>query len=301
MNSLTRIMSFDKTKVNQKCDCVDCVSVENAESNNRITEYPKLSEEEIEQIISERYFNKDEKTKTFIRKALKVHGDRYDYFNVNYVNAHTKIEIICRIEGHEPFLITPNNHLSNHGCPSCGGNKKLTNSIFIERANKVHGVGTYDYSKVNYINNYTEVVIICHNHETPYEFKQQPNNHLQGQGCPKCNNYKGEIEIRNFLIENKIEFEEQKRFDDCRNILPLPFDFYIPKYNLCIEYDGIQHFQNTNWYGKLTETEMIENFQGYQFRDNIKNEYCEKNGINLLRLNNLNTICEELIKYFQKL
>lgn len=64
MNLLNQIMSYDKTKLNQeKCDCAECVSVGNAESNNRIVEYPKLSEEEIEQIISERYSDKDEKTK----------------------------------------------------------------------------------------------------------------------------------------------------------------------------------------------------------------------------------------------
>ena len=201
MNSLTRIMSFDKTKVNQKCDCVDCVSVENAESNNRITKYPKLSEEEIEQIISERYFNKDEKTKTFIRKALRKHGDRYDYSNVNYVNAHTKIEIICRVEGHKPFPMTPNNHLNGNGC---------------------------------------------------------------------------------------------------KNVYPLRFDFYLPKYNLCIESDGNPHSEKINWNGKLTNEQMEKELKLNQKRDDIKNEYCKKNGIALLRVNNLKAY-EELTEYFQNL
>lgn len=74
MNSLTRIMSYDKIKVNQE----NCISSENVKLENQINYYP-LSEEEIERIILERYLDKDEKTKTFIRKALQKHGDRYDY------------------------------------------------------------------------------------------------------------------------------------------------------------------------------------------------------------------------------
>ena len=91
MNSLNRIMSYDKTKINQEnCNCEECVSVKNVESDNQITEYPKLSDEEIEQIIFERYSDKDDKTKIFIRKALRKHGDRYDYSNVIYVKAREK-------------------------------------------------------------------------------------------------------------------------------------------------------------------------------------------------------------------
>ena len=108
MNSLTRIVSYDKTKLlNQEtCDCVECTNVK---SENQIVEYPPLSDEEIEQIIKERYSDKDEKTKTFIRKALRVHGDRYDYSNVIYVNNHTRMIIICN-NHNEPyeFLQIPN-------------------------------------------------------------------------------------------------------------------------------------------------------------------------------------------------
>lgn len=89
MNSLTRIMSYDKTKVNQEsCNCEECTTVE---VENQIFEYPPLSDEEIEQIINERYLDKDKKTKTFIRKALRKHGNKYDYSNVIYVKL--KLEI----------------------------------------------------------------------------------------------------------------------------------------------------------------------------------------------------------------
>ena len=131
MNLLNRIMSYDKTKLNQEnCNCEECVSVKTVKSENQIVEYPKLSEEEIEQIINERYFNKDEKTKTFIRKALRKHGDRYDYSNVVYIKAKIDVEIICRVEGHKPFPQTPSDHLSGRGCRFCAIEKQVKNRAF---------------------------------------------------------------------------------------------------------------------------------------------------------------------------
>ena len=193
MNLLNRIMSYDKTKLENKeqCNCVECVSVKTVKSENQIVEYPKLSEDEIEQIIFERYSDKDDKTKTFIRKALRKHGDRYDYSNVIYVNAKIDVEIICRVEGHGPFEQSPDSHLRGRGCKKCATDKlankrRMTTEEFIEESNKVHGVGRYDYSEVNYVNSNTKVIIICHNHDEPYKFKQTPKNHLSGHGCKKC-------------------------------------------------------------------------------------------------------------------
>ena len=161
MNLLNRIMSYDKTKLNQEnCNCEECVSSETVKSENQIVEYPKLSEDEIEQIIFERYSDKDDKTKTFIRKALRKHGDRYDYSNVIYVNAKIDVEIICRVEGHEPFEQSPDSHLRGRGCKKCATDKlankrRMTTEEFIEESNKVHGEGRYDYSEVNYVNSNT--------------------------------------------------------------------------------------------------------------------------------------------------
>ena len=117
----------------------------------------------------------------FILRAYEVHGDTYDYSKVEYVNNTTKVCIIC--PEHGEFWQTPDNHLtSKHGCPKCGGSKKLTTQDFIEKARKIHG-DKYDYSKVNYVNNKTKVCIICPEHG---EFCQKPNIHLGNHGCPKC-------------------------------------------------------------------------------------------------------------------
>lgn len=119
-------------------------------------------------------------TKEFINKAKKVHEDYYDYSKVNYINIRTKVTIICKIHGEFEHL--PRYHLSSRGCGKCGGRAKLDNAIFIQRATSQHN-NKYDYSKVEYVNIRTKVIIICQRHG---EFKQLPGCHISGSGCVKC-------------------------------------------------------------------------------------------------------------------
>ena len=119
-------------------------------------------------------------TKEFIKKAKKIHGDKYDYSNVNYINSRKKVEIIC--SKHGKFQQKANNHLNGSGCIKCGGKFKKTLKIFIENSKKIHG-DKYDYSSVKYVNNFTKIEIICSKHG---KFQQNPANHLSGQGCPNC-------------------------------------------------------------------------------------------------------------------
>lgn len=116
----------------------------------------------------------------FIQKARKVHGDKYDYSKVDYKNNSTKVCIIC--PEHGEFWQTPNSHLLGSGCPSCSNVKKKTTEDFIKEAKEIHG-GKYDYSKTDYINERTKVIITCPIHG---DFLQLPKNHLRGQGCPEC-------------------------------------------------------------------------------------------------------------------
>lgn len=96
-------------------------------------------------------------------------------------------------------------------------------------------------------------------------------------GCEEHRSY-GERLIKQILNENNIQFEYNYRFSDCRNILPLPFDFYLPDYNTCVEYDGIQHFQPIDFFGGE------EAFNITRKNDSIKNKYCIEKNINLIRL-----------------
>ena len=126
-------------------------------------------------------------TKEFIERAKEVHGNKYDYSKVEYVNTQTKVCIICPIHGE--FWQTPCGHLHGYGCSACGHantsmKKTLSTEEFIERAKKIHG-DKYDYSKVKYNKFDEKVCIVCLEHG---EFWQTPNVHLNGQGCPKCGN-----------------------------------------------------------------------------------------------------------------
>lgn len=99
------------------------------------------------------------------------------------------------------------------------------------------------------------------------------------------------------------EFEEQKKFKNCKFERNLIFDFYISKFNLCIEYDGECHFKKINWNGRLTEKEMKENLESYQYRDKLKTEFCKNNNINLIRIkynDNLFKILNKIIDCYNK-
>lgn len=209
----------------------------------------------------------------FISKAIEIHGDEYDYSLVEYVNAHVKIKIICKEHGE--FEQNPNNHLNGKGCSRCAGKcRSLTTDMVIDDFNKIHN-DKYDYSMVNYIDNLTKISIICPIHGT---FKQTPAAHKQKQGCPLCNASKGEDTIKTFLKEHKINFIQQYRFSDCKHIKPLPFDFYLPEYNICIEFNGKQHYEPVSYWGGE---------DGFKLRkklDNIKMEYCHKNNIPLITI-----------------
>jgi hypothetical protein len=121
----------------------------------------------------------------FIIEAKEKHGDKYDYSKLVYINTDTKIIIICKEHG--DFPQTPYKHLKGQGCKLCGKmrtteKQRDTKDKFIEKAIMKHG-DKYNYSKVKYINSNTKIIIICKEHG---EFPQQPNNHLQGNGCPDC-------------------------------------------------------------------------------------------------------------------
>jgi hypothetical protein len=131
----------------------------------------------------------------FIINAQKLHGKKFDYSKVEYLNNRTKVEIICPMHG--SFFQTPNNHLRNRGCFKCSKIKKLLPNEFINRAKIVHN-DKYDYSKTIYVNHKTKVIITCPLHG---DFIQNTNHHLRGNGCSYCipRVSKSEIEFLNYF------------------------------------------------------------------------------------------------------
>ena len=225
---------------------------------------------------------KNKTTDEFIAEAKLIHGNKYDYSEVEYKNSKTKVKIICLEHGE--FQQTPNAHIKlNQGCPKCRGKNKTTDE-FIAEAKLIHG-NKYDYSEVEYKNSKTKVKIICLEHG---EFQQTPNMHLRNTGCPICRESKGEAKIRKFLNENNIKYIQEYSFNNCKNVFVLPFDFYLPEYNTCVEYDGIQHYKPINHFGGEKAFNITKQ------NDLIKTNYCNYNMISLIRIPYYNDVPDSL-------
>ena len=220
--------------------------------------------------------NKKYTTETFIEEAKKVHGDKYDYSKTEYTKVTEKVCIIC--PEHGEFMQQANFHLQGRGCPKCGGSKKITPEDFIEKAKQIHG-DRYDYSKVEYIDYKTPVIIICKTHGP---FKIRPDYFLAGHGCRKCKMSHLEREMMSFLDENKINYIYQYEEDWLDR---LSLDFYLTDYNTAIECQGLQHFKPSNFGSKTISN---EDFLKYVIKnDKRKKRLCEEQGVTLLYYSNL--------------
>lgn len=218
----------------------------------------------------------------FIEHCNLIHKNRYDYSLVTeYVDSRDIFNIICPVHG--IFKKKGAYHLNGRGCKKCSSKQsreKKTFSLrqFINKSNLIHN-NKYNYSLVKeYSGCRCFYKIKCHRHGI---FTQSGSSHSRGHGCPYCNKSKGEIEIMKILINKKIKFTHNKTFYDCKNPqtnYKLRFDFYIPGLNLCIEYDGEQHFKPIDKFGGDTALESSK------YRDKIKDEYCVNNNIHLIRI-----------------
>ena len=228
----------------------------------------------------------------FISNANRIHNLTYNYEKVRYIRNDKKVIIICPTHGE--FLQSPNHHINmKQGCPKCKYAKiKLNLENFIKKSIIKHG-NRYDYSKINEFSFNKKVTIICPIHG---EFLQLPNNHSNlGYGCYMCKNSIGEKAISNILDSMNIKYIREKTFEQCRNKNKLPFDFYLPEYNICIEYQGIQHFKPIDYFGgEKRFKEQIKN-------DNIKLKWCKENGINFIKISYCDNIIEKILNFQTKI
>ena len=137
------------------------------------------------------YFMKKLTTEDIIKRAKLKYGEKYDYSKISYVNYNTKITIICKKHGE--FKIRPDHFFEGCGCQKCSienvsEKQRLSKNDFVKRSNAVHN-NKYNYDKVEYRNARKKVCIICPKHG---EFWQEPDAHLRGSGCPKCNTFKND-------------------------------------------------------------------------------------------------------------
>jgi hypothetical protein len=199
----------------------------------------------------------------FILKAKKNQSNSYCYSKVIFNTTKDKIIIIC--PEHGEFEQRTDNHIQGQGCPKCGLSQrtnllKSTQEQFIQKARTIHG-DKYSYSQVNYINNRTKIKIACPKHG---EFEQTPDSHINGKNaCPRCNDSKGELELELIFKKYNIEAKSQYRIPEVADILK--YDFYLPKYNLLIEFHGIQHYE----YIPFIHNNNDDNFLKQKNRDDI--------------------------------
>lgn len=283
-------------------------------------------------------------TKTFIERSKKIHGNKYDYSKVHYINKTSKVTIICpkhgefqqKAEDHyrgrgcqkcwfdehtkqqtytkeqflkmarekygwtfdyskvkwngyeEPILIicpihgefwtTPHNHLACiTGCPKCGREKansamSYTKEDFLNKAKAIHG-DKYDYSKVEYVDYHTSIVIICKKHG---EFKQTPVNHAaSGQGCPKCmlkSQTKLQQRLQKIFPGHFLEWEYSPDWLNGQRI-----DIADAGLKIAIEFNGQQHYEPVKCFGGE------EKFKWQQNQDKMKEECCKNNSFVLFK------------------
>lgn len=235
----------------------------------------------------------------FIKDAKEIHGGKYDYSLADYNRSCQKIKIICKEHG--VFEQQANAHLSGSGCSKCKYiNLKMKYILgqeeFIKRLKAKHE-NKFDYSNVIYDGMVEKIQLKCLQHNYVFFVRGQSaliNDFL----CPKCVNAKskGEMAIASYLDDNDIIYEMQKTFPDCRNFKTnalLRFDFHLPKYNLCIEFDGIFHYEEQKF--------GIANLIKIQLRDKIKTDFCKNNLIKLIRIpywekKNINIILKSKLK-----
>ena len=220
-----------------------------------------------------------------------ISNDEYECLD-EYKSMRVKIRI-KHLKCGNIFKMNPVEFLSGQGCPDCRYEKTTkTHEEFLKELKEVHG-NNFEVLE-EYKNSYTKINVKCN--KCGIVYKKNPNGLLKGYGCLNCtpiNTSKGVSNIENYLIENNIKYLKEYIFDDCKHNGHLRFDFALFDNDnnlIClIEFDGEQHYRAVDFFGGK------DKFKDTQTKDEIKNNYCEKNNIKLIRIsykdeNNINNI-----------
>lgn len=248
-----------------------------------------ITEIQLKKLLESRGGHNKSSTEKFIKKAQEVHKNldgapKYDYSLVDYVGDKTKVKVICpehekdmiKTFGVNYFEVFPNIHKQGKGiCPFENKRKerKYTDDDMKLAASQVS-------NKTEFENKFSkEYYSARQRNKTLPGFYEEITGHFDSL---KRESY-GEKEVGKILDDLSIKYEREYEFTDCTNTKDgrfcrkLPFDFYLPESNTCIEYDGEQHFRESNLYGPKKFLAAKEN-------DKLKDNFCKKNNIKLIRL-----------------
>lgn len=305
LKSIIKVLASDLTKgshckVNVKCDyCGDIVQVVYKDYYNyKDKKYACVHCRQTK--TSEK--NLLERRKILYSKALEFcNCEGYQLITPmeNIKTSDSRVDYICPKHGkHNTKIYTL---ITKHRCIDCTNEENHINSR--NDIKKVQDTiimyGSYLLNAEDYINSMCKnLKVICPECGEIFTTSYYAFTHRGGQLCPKCsqNISRGEFAIKKYLQDKNIHFDMQHRFDDCRTKVPLPFDFYIPDLNTCIEYDGAGHYKPIPR-GGATELEAKEDLNSIKQRDKIKTNYCNNHNINLIRIpywdyDNINNILD---------
>lgn len=219
-------------------------------------------------------------TSDFQNRLNEIYGDQF-IVKSDYINNVTKIDILCTHCGNviqkSPVKMTG---VTREGCYICSGKNHYKTKETLQSEVDKKFPDSYiiigEYIKAR------EPLAVKRT-QCGHVYNVSPDNLLRGKGCPRCSIRQSKYMdiVENYLDTHNIKYEKEKRFDDCKYIRVLPFDYYIPDFNLCIEVDGEFHYYDNTLYkygNNNTELKLV------QKRDQIKTKYCEDNDIKLLRL-----------------
>lgn len=204
-------------------------------------------------------------------------GDRFGHLVVINIDSHNKV--LCKCDCGQ-YKKTTRPALYGGHVTTCGCKMGYKQYNFIDEKNNKYGLLTVIEEAGRDSDNRVLWKCKCEcGNETIVSGKSLRNGNTRSCGCLKS---KGELKIKNILIEHKLNFVSQKTFNNLHSNkgYPLFFDFYLSDYNILIEYQGEQHFHYANNVGWNNE----ENFKETQLRDNLKREYCQKNNIPLIEI-----------------
>lgn len=214
-----------------------------------------------------------------------------------FVRMGVKVDYECSVCGYKWSAIpdTILNNPNSVGCPRCAGRSRVSEKEYIDRVKASNDLVEYIGGFCGMDKHANFRCVKC-----GYEWHTIAVSILKGRACPHCRLSHGAIEIEKYLCDHGIVYEREYRFNDCKNERPLPFDFFLPTLNMCIEYDGEQHFMPIRFGKDETNERVKEKFAAQKVNDNIKTEYCRENNIDLVRIpytdfNNINEILDKHI------
>lgn len=268
---------FTKVEDHIKCRCKVCGNTWNGIFRNL------LNGASCPQCARENYIPSNKHTQKWFDDKMKMLHPNIQALTP-FVSMKSQILCKCKIDENE-WATSPDSLLNGQcGCPICanklmGLHRRKSNDEFIEQLKKINPniIPLEDYKT-----DHEKILCKCSIHN--YKWYVAPNKILRKYtGCPKCASYHNENIISNILDKWGYEYVMQKRFPDCKDTNTLPFDFYIPKYNIVIEYDGEHHYMPI-FPSKYTHGQNIDRLTYIQKHDKIKNDYCKSKNMYLIRI-----------------